>query len=119
MLLKKSLITGSGPDCSCLPSASSSNVTLSCSAVYADYNLHPIPAVFTWILNGKKYSTEVSKRDPRAFLVFANSTIAVDARTLNDYTCILTFGKATDFQYDYLAMNAPEFKDSCSTPSEF
>ena len=117
-------LSGSGPDCSCSPESktNSSDVDISCIVAYADSTINPIPAVMTWIVNGAYYSTDVpfmNKTDYYLFTVI--STITVDRNIVNDCQCILTFGEPRDIQYEWIAMNAPDFNESCSvsTSSEF
>lgn len=119
-IIIRSCFTGSGPVCSCIPDSSSSNVTLSCRVAFADTSINPIPALMTWIVNGVVYTTDTPYRNKTDQYVYTvTSTIIVDASTLNSYQCILNFGQPTDIQYEFVAMNAPEWNESCSSSSEY
>ena len=114
------LCTDSGPECSCIPDISLTDVTLSCAVTYADSIFNPISANMTWFVNGAYYSTDVPYRNKTDLYVYtAVSTITVDAGNANNYQCVLTFGQPMDITYDFAATNAPEFSASCSTPGRF
>src|SRR6218665_581277 len=106
--------TGSGPTCSCFNVGN--NIELTCSADFADCTINPIPAIITWVINGTYYATDTpAKNKTDAYVYTATSTITLEANTVYDYECVLTFGEPTDIQYEWIASNAPAFNESCST----
>jgi len=73
----------------------------------------------TWIVNGQNYGTDMPYPVMTDMYVYtATSSIEIRKSDLNDYSCILTFSEPTNLQYEFIATNAPEFMESCSTPCE-
>lgn len=116
----KFLVVRSGPTCSCTSDSSSpDNVELTCSVDYADSVIHPISAIMTWYVNGEYFGTRTPEKEKDDMLVFtATSTITVRRSNLHSYQCTLTFGEPEADRYPYIATNAPEFSESCSSPCE-
>ena len=107
--------TGSGPQCSSI-SVDSTSSSITCSVTFADNALHPIYPIITWRLSGNHLESYTLQRDIIDWPVyFASSTITTNSGThVEDYQCELTFDAPTEIQYDWIATNAPTFKESCS-----
>ena len=72
--------------------------------------------IITWKLNGvflASYTLQMERID--LYVSYATSTITSDSGAPENYECELTFAAPTDIQYPWIATNAPEFKESCST----
>ena len=107
-------LAGTGPQCSCNPDLNTSDV--SCNIIFADSTFHPIYPIATWKINGTylaTYTLERNKIDPCVF--FSQSTITIDAASPDYYECEMSFAAPTDILFPYIATNAPEFSESCST----
>ena len=103
------------PTCSC-QNASSPNVTLTCSAIYADSTYDPISAVFTWCVNGSCTTPttpqKTSSTDGYAWI--STSTFTTTYNISSTYQCGLKFSQPTDIQDPSLATNAPNFNHTVS-----
>lgn len=113
----KLCLSGGGLKCSCFNDSSSSEFQLECSVDFADSAIHPIPAIMNWIVNGEYYLTDTPYKDKMDTYVYtATSTFTISSSPVHDYQCTVTFGEPTDVQYPFIATNAPEFSETCSTP---
>jgi len=107
--------TGAGPQCSHVTIDSTSS-NISCSVTYADMTIHPIRPIITWRLNGNyQDSNTIPGQRIDYFVYVATSTITVNRGSNENYECELTFAPPTDIQYEWIATNAPTFKESCFT----
>ena len=108
-------LTDTGPLCS-FASINSVASKVSCNVTYADSGFHPIYAIVTFKLNGVFLSASTIPRTRIADGVFySESTITNSGGDPGDYTCELTFAPPTDIKHPFVATNAPEFNESCST----